>query len=46
MDSSPDLKEISIIGVGGVADGCSFNYMIYAGTSIVAVETADGRVSI
>lgn len=27
-DSSPVLKEISSIGVGGVADGSSFNRMI------------------
>lgn len=31
MDLSPDLKEISIIGVGGLANGCSFNCMINAG---------------
>lgn len=46
MDLSPDLKEISIIRVGAVADGCSFNCMISAGASIAAVETAHGRVSI
>lgn len=46
MDLSPDLKEISIIRVGAVADGCSFNCMINAGASIAAVETAHGRVSI
>ena len=27
-DSSPDLKDISSIGVGGLADGSSFNRMI------------------
>lgn len=46
MDLSPDLKEMSIRRVGGVAYGCSFNCMINAGAIIAVVETANGRLSI
>ena len=42
LDQHPSLREIGIIGVGGVSDVAGFRRMIKAGASAVAVGTALG----
>jgi dihydroorotate dehydrogenase (fumarate) len=46
LDSEPALKDICIIGVGGVEDHAGFQRMQKAGASIVGVGTALGRKGI
>ena len=43
LDSEPALKDIRIIGVGGVEDHASFQRMQKVGASVVAIGTALGR---
>ena len=43
LDLQPSLKDISIIGVGGVSDGASFSRMRAVGADAIAVGTALGR---
>lgn len=46
LDKEPALKDIEIIGVGGVTDFLGFSRMKSAGASVVAIGTALGREGI
>jgi dihydroorotate dehydrogenase (fumarate) len=43
LDARPHLKDIAIIGAGGVEDAAGFNRMRVVGASVVGVGTALGR---
>ena len=42
LDQHPALKDIGVIGVGGVSDSAGFRRMMKAGASAVAIGTALG----